>query len=81
MQWNQKNVPDFLNIVIVFLPLTTILKLLPLHSRITAPVQSHYRRRQVNLALDNFEEKLKSIYGIDHLTAMTLMKQIGINRS
>ena len=72
----KENLPDFSNIEIIFLPPKTTLKLQPLDCGTIAAVKSHYRRRQVNLALDNSTGKSKSIYDIDQLTAMIWMKKI-----
>ena len=70
-----ENLPNFLNIEIMFLPPKTTSQLQPLDSGIIAALKSHYRRRQISMALDRSEKESKSIYDIDQLTAMKWMKE------
>ena len=50
--------------------------LLLLDSEIIAALKSHYRRRQVNLALENSQQESKKFYDVNQLTTLKWMKQI-----
>ena len=51
-----ENLPNFLNIEIMFLPPKTTSQLQLLDSGIIAALKSHYRRRQINMSLDRSEK-------------------------
>lgn len=64
------NMPDLLNIRILFLPPNTTSKIQPLDAGIIAWVKRRYRRRLLFRVFENIESSKKSIYNVDILTAI-----------
>eukprot|EP00171_Calliarthron_tuberculosum_P021816 IDg21816t1 len=74
---NATTLPSLSNVELVFLPPNTTSKLQPWDAGIIASMKVHYRRFQMERALDLAEEEsVLDIYKVEILSAMLALKRV-----